>query len=96
MTVLFYRTTYNPTDYGFEFKRLADGTWRVYIVSQPSYGTRPAGQHRAHWLSENGRRYVCWTGTLHTLEEAKTVAAEWADRTQRYIATGKRIEEPWP
>ena len=95
MSTLYYRTKYRPADFGFDFEPLANGGWRVYIASQPRYGQRPSDQHTAHWLSDNGRRYICWTETLRTFEDAKAVAAEWADRTQRYIATGTPIDAPW-
>lgn len=95
MPTLYYRTKHLPADYGFEFEPRGDGSWRVYIVSQPPYGSRAADQHTAHWLSEDGRKYICWTTPLRSFQTAKTVAEQWADRTQRYIASGTPIEAPW-
>lgn len=84
-----YRTSDGAADYGFSFEEQSDGTWRAYIEHQPSYGSRSSSQHSTHRLSDWGRKYVCWTDPLDSLDEAKRVAALWADRTQEYIRTGR-------
>lgn len=78
--------------YEFSFERQEDGTYRAYIVDQPSYGNRDAKSTTTHRLIDGNRHYVCWDTPLKSLEEAKKVAAAWADRTDRYILTGKRFD----
>jgi hypothetical protein len=87
----YYRTRDGRADYRFSFERQSDGTWRAYILSQPSYGGRDTGAHPTHRLSDGGRKYVCWDRALRSAEEAQSVAAKWADATQKYIATGQRF-----
>ena len=85
----YYRTSDGAADYLFSFEEQSDGTWRAYIEQQPSYRGRPTDAHSTHRLSDGGRKYVCWTRPLRSLEEAKQVAALWADKTQEYIRTGR-------
>lgn len=84
-----YRTLDGTTDYGFSFEQQSDGTWRAYIESQPSYGSRTADAVTTHRLTDGSRKYVCWTEPLRSLEAAQKVAALWADKTQGYIKTGR-------
>ena len=86
-----YRTRDGADYFRFSIEPLATGAWRPYIVEQPSYGGRDEGAHATHRLSDGGRKYVCWTSTLPTLEQAQRVAAMWAEATQEYIRTGKRF-----
>ena len=89
-----YRTKDGLADYGFSLERQSDASWRAYIDSAPGYGLRSSDQHSTHRLRDGNRWYVCWTGRFQTETDARNVAALWADRTQRYIRTGKRFEEP--
>lgn len=84
----YYRTSDGAADYLFLFEEQPDGTWRAYIEQQPSYRGRATDAHSTHRLSDGDRKYVCWTEDLRTLEDAKRVAALWADKTQQYIRTG--------
>jgi hypothetical protein len=84
----YYRTRDGAADYGFSLEEQPDGTWRAYITAQPSYRGHSADAHSTHRLSDGMRKYVCWTSRLRSLEEAKGVAALWADKTQNYIRTG--------
>ena len=88
---VFYRTKDGRADYRFSFEQLRNGTWRVYIENQPSYGGRDTGAHPTHRLTDGTRKYICWTHELQTEEAARQVAARWADATQEYIRTGKRF-----
>ena len=84
-----YRTRDGRADYRFGFAERSDGMWRVYILSQPDYGRQSASAYATHRLSDGSAYYyICWTGALHSLEQAKHVASLWADRTQQYIRTG--------
>ena len=85
----YYRTSDGLADYSFSFENQSDGTWRAYIEDQPSYRGRETGGYSTHRLTDGvGRKYVCWTKPLSSLEEAKQVAGLWADKTQQYIRTG--------
>jgi len=86
-----YRTKDGQADYSFNIERQRDGTWRPYIERQPSYQGRADDGHVTHRLSDGPRKYVCWDAPLRTEAEAKSVAALWADMTQKYIRTGSRF-----
>ena len=92
---LYYRTMDGLADYGFSFEEQPEGYWRIYIESMPSYGRRNTSLSITHRLREGHRYYVCWEpeSALRTLEDAKKVAALWADLTQEYIKTGRTIDE---
>lgn len=76
-------------DYEFTFTWTPQlNGWRVYIDRQPGYGNRNASEVATHRLGTNSRPYVCWTTPLRSYEDARQVAALWADSTQQYIATG--------
>lgn len=86
---LFYRAS-GGVDYAFRFAWIpGPETWRIYIVRQPSYGSRSSDAHSTHRLGLPTQPYVCWAGALPTFSAARAVAALWADSTQRYIATGQ-------
>lgn len=84
-----YRTKDKQADYTFSFEEQSDGTWRAYIVSQPSYQGRAEGAHDTHRLTDNGRRYVCWDKPVRSFADMKKIAAAWADCTQFYITHGR-------
>ncbi len=89
--VVYYRTKDGKADYGFSIERQPDGSYRSYIVSQPSYGNRDTTPGVIHRLIDGDRYYVCWNGRLNSEKEARQVAALWADCTQEYIRTGRRF-----
>lgn len=89
MGYIYYRTSDGAADYKFSFEEQPDGTVRAYIENQPSYRGRSEDPHSTHRLSAENRKYVCWTNPLYSVEEAKQVAALWADKTQQYIRTGR-------
>jgi hypothetical protein len=86
-----YRTKDSEADYEFSFERTPEGDLRAYIVSQPSYRNRATDANSTHRLSENGRKYVCWTQQIWNRSQLEWVVAEWCDRTQRYIKYGTPI-----
>lgn len=88
---LYYRTRDGRADYGFSFERQAGGTWRVYIQSQPSYGGRDTGAHSTHRLTDGSRKFICWDRPIQSFEDAKEIAALWADKTQNYIRHDRRF-----
>jgi hypothetical protein len=87
-TVISYRTKDGQADYQFSFENQSDGTWLVYIESQPSYRGRSEDAHETHRFTDGIRDYICWTDPILSFEDAKTIAATWADKTQNYIKTG--------
>lgn len=89
--VIYYRTNDGSTDYAFRFEQHG-GSYRVYLVDTPSYGTRDADAHSTHRLTdERGRKYICWAGPIASEEQARQVASLWAEKTQQYIKTGARF-----
>ena len=89
--VVSYRTRNGRSDYRFRLTRLPDGGYRAYILDHPGYGSRDASSAVTHRLSDSQGDYVCWTGRLKTREEARQVAATWADKTEDYILRGHRF-----
>jgi hypothetical protein len=89
-----YRTQDGQTDYEFSFERQANGDWRAYIVSQPSYGFRATDSDSTHRLTDrsDGRKYVCIKRPPQTRADLERVVAAWCDRTQDYIKYGIPIE----
>ena len=64
--------------------------WRIYILSRIFYRFRNASPHATHRLHDHGETYdyICWAGHIATLEQAKAIAALWADATALYIRNG--------
>ena len=87
----YYRTRDGRADYRFSIEEQRDGTYRPFILSQPNYGSRSTGAHETHRLTAGGRHYVCWNRPIRSQDEAKGVAARWADATQEYIKSGRRF-----
>ncbi len=86
-----YRTKDGRKDYKFSFEEQSNKEWRAYIEKQPSYDGRPSDVHSSHRYRKDNRYYVCWTKPFESLDEAKTIAAKWAEATQKYIKTGTRF-----
>jgi hypothetical protein len=86
-----YRTLDNEEDYAFSFEEQPDGTWRVYILAQPDYRGRQSDSHATHRLRDEDRQFICWSAPIRSKTDAKTVASQWAEATQRYIKTGQRF-----
>lgn len=89
--VISYRTRNGRTDYRFDITRRADGDYRVYIKDLPDYGSRDASCSVTHRLRDSRGHYVCWTGRIASAEQARKVAALWADNTEDYILHGRRF-----
>lgn len=85
--VIYYRTKDGRADYGFAIENHGFG-YRIYITQQPAYGRRAIDAHSTH-RHNDGRFYVCWSGAIATEDQARRIAAVWADRTQEYIRTGR-------
>ena len=88
MTVMDYRTQDGLGYYGFSFEFQVNVGWRAYIIFEPfhqSHGDYLDLPYQS--IDRDGRRYVDWSSKLDNLGEAKTVAALWAELTQRYRRT---------
>jgi hypothetical protein len=86
-----YRTRDGQADYTFVFLCVPQGCYRIYILTQPGYGWRATDVHSTHRLMDQHGTYICWSGAIRTEEQARAVAALWADKTQEYIRTGTRF-----
>jgi len=86
---VYYRTYDETTNFRFSFEEQRNRTWRVYVLQQPSYQSRAAGNHAIHMLSDGYRKYICWDSPMQTFNEATRVAALWAEKTNEYIRTGQ-------
>lgn len=80
-------TRHTKSRFVFDFVFIGHN-WRIYIREHPPYRGRPGDAATIHVLSDSGGRYICWTGEVRSLDEAKGVAAAWAHSTDTYIDTG--------
>ena len=69
--------------------------WRVYIINKINYKFRSRSSHATHRLHAAGEtyKYICWNHRINTIEEAKNIAAVWADATAQYIKTGRSFDD---
>ena len=87
--VVLYRTRNGRADYRFRIERAGNAGYRIYILDQRDYGGRNSSQIATHRLRDSQGDYVCWTQSLETPEQARQVAAMWADKTEDYIRNGR-------
>ncbi len=66
--------------------------WRIYIINNIDYGHMDTDGHSTHRNHFNGDTYksICWRGRINTLDDAKAIAALWADTTAIYASQGRR------
>jgi hypothetical protein len=83
MAVMDYRTRDGLADYGFSIEFQPGQGWRVYIIFDSFHGNGNS-RHLPYEAIDNGRRYVDWRAKLDSLGDARTVAALWAELTQRH------------
>lgn len=84
-------TTSHNLDHSFLFSlEKVDSGYRCYIERIPSFRGRDTSNYQYHTLREksSNRLYVCWTGNIKYIEQAKTLCRNWADATQKFIDTG--------
>lgn len=90
--VMWYRTRSESLNfYRFSFEEQPDGRWWVYILDQPDYCGRDDSRYTTHRGCDGGRYYISPPAPLRTFEQAKAVAAMWAEATDRYILKGSRF-----
>ncbi len=85
---IFYRTRNGRADYRFLIRQVPNDGYRVYILDPPDYGTRSIGNLATHQLQDATGHYICWTQRLNSEDQARRVAALWADKTEDYILNG--------
>jgi hypothetical protein len=91
MIVMDYQTRDGLTYYGFSIDFESARGWRVYIIFQPSsHGNDDSLKLPYQARDDTGRRYVDWSEKIDNLADAKTVAALWAEVTQRYQRTQEK------
>ena len=91
----YQRVTYTTMDRSLEMDFVfMDGGqsigWRIYIINRVDYKGRNTSFHATHRLHASGETYdyICWSGRIATLEDAKKIASLWADTTALYIRNG--------
>lgn len=76
----------------WSFVRIPKPTeYRAYIIESPSYCNRNSSTHRTHRVPDGNEYYVSWCSSVKDFDSMVAIAKTWADRTQRYIETGKDI-----
>ena len=89
-----YRTTRGGGVYfRFRFVRQSNGEVLIYILSAPSYGSRPNDGHSTHryYDSHSDLYYICYEPMPLYVDDAINVAKAWAERTVDYIIYGWRF-----
>lgn len=91
--VIYYgNSNHNASDVEFKFLYMyKGGSWRAYIMRQPSLNGRSEDLHSTHrhYDSDNNRHYVCWLNDIAQLKDMQNISKAWADNILEYIATGK-------
>ena len=83
-----YRPKNGVGDYLFRFHEFSPASFRIYVLQQPDRGEQ---NHEAlpHLLSDATGPYLCWTIPITTYEDAKEIAARWAEGIEEFRETGK-------
>lgn len=86
-----YRTVDGRDYFLFRFDQMPHEVG-IYVLKHPGYGSRADGGHASYrYVDSNGEHYICWDGPCRNMTEAHQIAKVWAERTQRYIRTGRRF-----
>lgn len=83
-----YKTEDGEDEYHFRFEERVDGEWRAYILKQPPYGSCPQDLSSTYRQYDHKGKYIDWSYTFESLEEAKQIAALWVEYTQECINKG--------
>ena len=57
----------------------------------PAIGSRDTSAHATHRYSDSHGHYICWNRMIASVDDARKVAAAWADKTEDYILNGTRF-----
>ena len=80
----------NDNCYRFEYIK-QNGSWRAYIIRMPDLQGRDAGGAITHRMYDGGRAYICWNREVMKFKDIRAISHVWADKIQKYIATGERF-----
>lgn len=83
-----YRVRDGSRDYRFDFEHVGTG-WRIYITGRLDREITAASAYAVHMLRDGQRRYVCWDTPVATLNDAKRIAARWAEGVEVFRRTGR-------
>jgi len=86
--VAMYRLKDGSGDYRFRVQETVPGSFRVYILQQPRRGAE-SHAYTPHILSDSSGPYICWTVPISSYEDAKEIAARWAEAVEEYRKTGR-------
>lgn len=78
----------NGNIYTFHFESNANGHWTIHIIAQPSYGERKDDPQSTKRTDRDSSYLISCESALISYAEAKTVAEQWARRTERYLEHG--------
>lgn len=87
-----YRTESGKNYFSFSYEKQSDGEIRVFIESQPDYQGRETNGHATHRYGvSSDRPHVCYDPPPENLKDAIEISKVWADKTEKYIDTGKKF-----
>ena len=89
---MYYKTSDGKLVFDFVFMYCGGDTgWRVYIINNVNYKGLNQSAHATHRNHFEGDTYksICWNQRINSLDEAKNIAALWADATSGYILLGR-------
>jgi hypothetical protein len=81
-----YRTLDGSVHYTFGFRQLTDGTFHLYTIGPLEL--LEVGDP-VHIFMDHGKRRICWSTAIKSVQKAKYVAAKWAEAFERYRKDGK-------
>lgn len=69
--------------------------WKSYILKMPNFGDKDQSTAKTHRVYDQQKNlyyiYESWCGHDKSLAYIKLISIEWAERMQRYMATGVGI-----
>lgn len=74
--------------FGFEEQNDPEPRFNLIILEQPAYAGRDESLLPSRRRRQGEKFLIDWNGPTPTLDDAKIVAACWADLTERYISEG--------
>jgi hypothetical protein len=78
-----YRTTNGTRDYTFRFQHDGNQNFRIFVEGGTEGLTAP------HLISSLEGNYICWTHAIQSYEDAKAIAAKWAEAVEHFRKTGQ-------
>lgn len=87
-----YHSKNGPGQYVFIFQNQPDGKWRSYLVA-PSDDQVPSASSKESRIKGSGgsSQIVAFTEPVDSFELARSLAAFWADASEKYLRQGRRF-----